>query len=67
MLTLSEKGEEAGHLDERLVELKNHLLDQAVFEQSFHVLKVAEDAKIQPFELVLSFVRDSTKMGEFFL
>lgn len=40
MSTLSEKGEEAGILAERLVELKNHLLDQSVFEKSFCVNKI---------------------------
>jgi hypothetical protein len=33
MNTLSKKGEEAGELAERLVELKNHMLDQVVFEE----------------------------------
>ncbi len=40
MQTLSDKGDEAGYLAEKLVEIKNHLLDQSVFEQSYHVIKL---------------------------
>jgi len=70
MSTLSRKGEEAGELAERLVELKNHMLDQVVFEESFHVTRVVEAAdkkKYPTLDMVFSFVRDASRFGELFL
>ena len=70
MSTLSKKGEEAGELAERLVELKNHMLDQVVFEDSFYVTRIAdagEKKKYPSYDMVFSFVRDSSRFGELFL
>lgn len=53
MHTLMDKGEEAGHLAERLVQLKNHLLDQSLFEDSY--LCFVKDK-----EVVFRFVKDLT-------
>jgi len=41
MQTLQKKGEEAGNLAERLIDLKNHLLDQSIFEEMWHVVNVS--------------------------
>ena len=70
MTTLSRKGEEAGELAERLVELKNHMLDQVVFEESYHVTRIVEPTEKKKYpsqDMVLSFVRDSSRFGELFL
>lgn len=70
MTTLSRKGEEAGELAERLVELKNHMLDQVVFEESYHVKRIVEPTEKKKYpshDMVLSFVRDSSRFGELFL
>ena len=70
MQTLSRKGEEAGELAERLVELKNHMLDQVVFEESYHVSRIIEPTekkKYPSLDMVFSFVRDSSRFGELFL
>ena len=83
MATLTAKGEEAGILCEKLIDLKNHLLDQTVFEETWHVrlVKLAEhrispmqsQGKQQtkelfvPREMTLNFVRDTSREGEFFL
>ena len=70
MSTLSRKGEEAGELAERLVELKNHMLDQVVFEESYHVTRIVEPTekkKYPSYDMVFSFVRDSSRFGELFL
>ena len=40
MKILKQKGEEAGSLAERLISLKNHLLDQSLFEELWHVRQV---------------------------
>lgn len=70
MNTLSKKGEEAGQLAERLVELKNHMLDQVVFEEQYHVKRIVDvgDKKKYPsFDMVICFVRDPSRYGELFL
>lgn len=61
---MSDRGEEAGILAERLVELKNHLLDQSIFESSYHVVRIDRQKQEQ---MVLAFVRDMSKQGEYFL
>ena len=40
MTTLGEKGEETGRLAEQLIDLKNHLLDMSLFEETWHVTLV---------------------------
>jgi hypothetical protein len=70
MCTLNRKGEEAGELAERLVELKNHMLDSVVFEESYHVCRIVDPAdkkKYPSLDMVFSFVRDASRFGELFL
>lgn len=38
--TLTSKGEEAGELSKKLIELKNHILDQSLFEEVYRVVRV---------------------------
>ena len=40
MQTLAEKGEETGYLCEQLIELKNHVLDMSLFEETWLVALV---------------------------
>ena len=37
MATLGDKGEETGLLCEQLIDLKNHMLDLQIFQETWHV------------------------------
>ena len=46
--TLTAKGEEAGELSRKLIQLKNHILDQSLFEETFRVVRVPSAETASP-------------------
>ena len=88
---VAQKGEETAELSSRLLELKNYLMDQQMFEMKYSVTRVpvssiiwspnlkavmndkeqkqkkSNKGEIERKELVLSFVQDKQRYGEYFL
>jgi hypothetical protein len=61
---LTAKGEEAGELSKRLIELKNHILDQSLFDESYRVTRVPiEEVTTSP-DVLKAFAQSPLMQGK---